>query len=74
MNIKQAKARFTELTGLPAKDKAVFQAIWDGKGYVADWVMYAYTKWDGEDRLTDLRTTKAWVLLVEYLESLEEVA
>ena len=74
MNISQAKQRFTELTGLPAKDKAVHSAIWNSKGYVSDWVNYAYTKWDGENRLTDLRTTKAWVLLVEYLETLKEVA
>jgi hypothetical protein len=74
MNIKQAKQRFTELTGLPAIGKAVFPGIWQLGGKVGDWSHYA---WDNDYCLGDnfdARKADYWVSVVRYLEALQEIA
>lgn len=73
MNIKQAKARFTELTGLPAKKKSVYTAIWQHKGYVSWFISYALGRSNGNYEVLDSRNTKYWVTLVDFLNTLEEM-
>jgi hypothetical protein len=74
MNRKQAKLRFTELTGLPAKDKSVFPGIWQHKGKVEDWYNYAWSNGHVNRAKFDSRYKDFWVSLVTYLESLGEVS
>lgn len=74
MNRTQAKARFTELTGLPAKKRYVSTGIWKLKGY-ANWhrsFALGYSK--GDKTVLDSRTELYWVALVSFLEELKEVA
>jgi hypothetical protein len=73
MNIRQAKARFTELTGLPAKQKAIFTAIRQYKGSYRGWVLYYMDGKLAEEDCLDTRRKACWVSLVNYLESLQEV-
>ena len=74
MNIKQAKARFTELTGLPAKKHCVYGAIWNAKGYFADWVSVIESYGISDPNTLNARHLIYWQSLVAYLESLQEVA
>lgn len=73
MNIKQAKARFTELTGLPAKKRYVYTAVWKHKGYVAWFISYALERSNNDHEILDSRNTKYWVALVDFLNMLEEM-
>lgn len=73
MNRKQAKARFTELTGLPATKRYVYRGILRLKGY-DDWYhsfALGYSK--GNIAVFDSRTELYWITLVSFLESLKEV-
>lgn len=74
MNIRQAKARFTELTGLPATKRYVYTGILKLRGY-DDWhyaFAMGYSK--GDIAVLDSRTELYWVALVRFLECLKEVA
>ncbi len=67
MNIKQARARFTELTGLPSNSHTLYYYAYTtnwlqrGLGYVAD---------NCEAWNIDARHKEFWTLLVEYSEKL----
>jgi hypothetical protein len=74
MNIRQAKQRFTELTGLPATRKNVNKAIWEQKGYVADWFSFAEGYTNNNIDIFDSRTKNYWITIVKYLEALQEIA
>ena len=73
MNIKQAKQRFEELTGLPAKKTYVFTGIWKHGGYI-DWFMsYGKGYNSNNPNWKDSRKAEYWVTLVSFLETLKEV-
>jgi hypothetical protein len=72
MNIKQAKLRFTELTGLPAVRNSVYCATWSQRGYVGDWINYAIKEGYANKACSDARSANFWVSLVLYLESVQE--
>lgn len=73
MNIKQAKARFTELTGLTPDKKNVREAIWSKGGYVANWQYFAKGYTNNNNGVCDARTLRYWTTLVKYIEVLEEI-
>jgi hypothetical protein len=73
MNIKQAKARFTELTGLDATKKNVHKAIWSREGYVADWLSFAQGYTNDNVDIFDARTVTYWTSLNAYLKVLQEM-
>jgi hypothetical protein len=73
MNIKQAKARFTELTGLPAAKKNAHKAIWAERGYIADWFSFAQGYTNDNVDIFDARTVTYWTSLNAYLKCLKEV-
>ncbi len=74
MNRTQAKARFTQLTGLPAKRKAVVPGILKLRGYHSWFVVFGEGYNKNNPKRRDYRTTDFWVTLVEFLEALQEVA
>lgn len=74
MNIKQAKLRFTELTGYKATKGNVNKAIWAKKGYVADWYAFNDGYNDGKIVTYDSRTAIYWKSLVKFLKALERIA
>ena len=73
MNIRQAKARFTELTGLPAKKNMVSTAIWKNKGYVNWFISYGKGYNPGNPDWKDSRKLIYWTTLVSFLETLKKV-
>lgn len=73
MNRRQAKKRFTELTGVPAKSDYVFDGIWSLEGRVPDWFNFAWNGGYISRADFDARSTEYWVSIVKYLESLQEV-
>jgi hypothetical protein len=73
MNIRQAKARFTTLTGLSAKKKSVYVAIRQRKGYYDWFISFGSGYNPGCDNWRDTRTTAFWTTLVSFLETLQEV-
>lgn len=74
MNIKQAKQRFTELSGLPAtKDGSITAMSRLDAAYIIKYISYR-TPLVIDDRCHDRRKTRYWVLLVQAIESYMEVA
>lgn len=73
MNIRQAKARFTELTGLPAKRKAIVPGILKLRGHHSWFVSFGEGYNKNNPKWCDYRTTDFWVTLVSFLETLGEV-
>ena len=73
MNIKQAKTRFTELTGLPATRNNFYLAIREQGGNPRQWVKFRWQIHNGNAPKRDYRCTHVWVNIVAYLELLQEV-
>ena len=74
MNIKQAKARFTELTGYKATRFNFYRALTDKGVTVQQWVKYRWSQDEYFTPIKDYRTTHQWVSIVNFLETLREVA
>ena len=74
MNIKQAKARFTELTGLPATKAGSIQSFSNYSAvYIIDYIS-RNTPLEYGLKAHDRRRTGYWVSLVKAIESYMEVA
>ncbi len=74
MNRTQAKQRFTVLTGLPAKKRSVYTALWANGTYLSDFMTFFFSKEEMRLEHYDARRKEFWVILVEYLELFQEVA
>ena len=74
MNIKQAKARFTELTGYKATRLNFYRALTDKDITVRQWVDYRWSQDEYFTPIKDYRSTHQWVSIVNFFEALEEVA
>ena len=74
MNIRQAKTRFTELTGLPATKIGSTLAICRySSHYVIEYIS-SNTPLELYKNCHDRRTTRYWILLVQAIESYMEAA
>lgn len=74
MNRTQAKTRFTELTGYKATRDNFLTAIRERGGSPRQWVKFRWQQHNGNAPKRDYRSRHIWVCIVNYLETLQEVA
>lgn len=74
MNIRQAKLRFTELTGYKATRLNFYCALTDKGIAVQQWVDWRWSQGLGAPQAKDYRATHQWVSIVNFFETLREVA
>ena len=72
MDTRQAKLRFTELTGYKALRLNFYRALADKGVSVNQWVKYRWEQYDGNAPIKDYRCAHMWVSIVSFFETLEE--